>query len=144
MGMEGIRIATKMLDGSCEVRCWRSFERIDIVHGSLWLVDRPPSFYSVRSEDRPTFARYLQDLVNHIVEFSGDQLGSRHIQQKLDSASTEEKQLVFTEILPNLLQLSTDVFANCTFIPPLLTLCIIAWSLGIIVDWKLSLVGPQM
>lgn len=54
-----------------------------------------------------------QDLVNHIVEFSGDQLGSRHIQTKLETASSEEKQLVFEEVLPNMLQLSTDVFANC-------------------------------
>ncbi|BGP48891.1 mRNA binding protein puf3 [Rhodotorula kratochvilovae] len=54
----------------------------------------------------------LQDLLGHIVEFSGDQLGSRHIQTKLDTATTEEKNLVFQEILPNMLQLSTDVFAN--------------------------------
>lgn len=49
------------------------------------------------------------------MEFSGDQLGSRHIQTKLESASQEEKNLVFEEILPNLLKLSTDVFANCKF-----------------------------
>lgn len=58
----------------------------------------------------------LQDLEHHIVEFSGDQLGSRHIQVKLELATTEEKQLVFVEVLPNLLQLSTDVFANCAFL----------------------------
>jgi hypothetical protein len=56
-----------------------------------------------------------QDIVGHIVEFSGDQLGSRHIQTKLETASAEEKALVFEEILPNMLQLSTDVFANCTY-----------------------------
>lgn len=54
-----------------------------------------------------------QDLAGYIVEFSGDQLGSRHIQTKLDTASLEEKAMVFNEILPNMLQLSTDVFANC-------------------------------
>lgn len=54
-----------------------------------------------------------KDLVNHIVEFSGDQLGSRHIQTKLETATSDEKQLVFDEVLPNMLQLSTDVFANC-------------------------------
>ncbi|KAK4702855.1 pumilio RNA-binding family, partial [Phenoliferia sp. Uapishka_3] len=54
----------------------------------------------------------LTDLVNHIVEFSGDQLGSRHIQTKLETATSDEKQLVFDEVLPNMLQLSTDVFAN--------------------------------
>ncbi|GAA6043606.1 hypothetical protein JCM8097_008284 [Rhodosporidiobolus ruineniae] len=54
----------------------------------------------------------LADLAGHIVEFSGDQLGSRHIQTKLDMATTDEKSMVFQEILPNMLQLSTDVFAN--------------------------------
>ncbi|GAA5896446.1 hypothetical protein JCM6882_001015 [Rhodosporidiobolus microsporus] len=54
----------------------------------------------------------LPDLAGHIVEFSGDQLGSRHIQTKLDMATSEEKNMVFSEILPNMLQLSTDVFAN--------------------------------
>lgn len=56
-----------------------------------------------------------QDLQGYIVEFSGDQLGSRHIQTKLDSATLEEKAMVFGEILPNMLQLSTDLFANCAF-----------------------------
>ncbi|CAG8539510.1 5318_t:CDS:10 [Cetraspora pellucida] len=46
------------------------------------------------------------------VEFSGDQHGSRFIQQKLETANSEEKQLVFDEILPNALQLMTDVFGN--------------------------------
>lgn len=55
--------------------------------------------------------------MNHIVEFSGDQLGSRHIQTKLETATSDEKQLVFDEVLPNMLQLSTDVFANCALLP---------------------------
>jgi len=54
----------------------------------------------------------LQDIVGHIVEFSGDQHGSRFIQQKLESASDSEKQLVFKEILPHCLQLMVDVFGN--------------------------------
>ncbi|KAK4057273.1 mRNA binding protein puf3 [Microbotryomycetes sp. JL221] len=54
----------------------------------------------------------LGDILGHIVEFSGDQLGSRFIQQKLELASTEDRGKVFEEVLPNLLQLSTDVFAN--------------------------------
>ncbi|GAA5890731.1 hypothetical protein JCM8208_004977 [Rhodotorula glutinis] len=54
----------------------------------------------------------LSDIKGHIVEFSGDQLGSRHIQTKLENATADEKNLVFHEILPNMLQLSTDVFAN--------------------------------
>lgn len=47
-----------------------------------------------------------------MVEFSGDQHGSRFIQQKLETANSDEKQLVFDEILPNCLQLMTDVFGN--------------------------------
>ena len=54
----------------------------------------------------------LQDISGNIVEFAGDQHGSRFIQQKLESASSEEKQMVFDEILPNSLQLMTDVFGN--------------------------------
>ncbi|KAI9193305.1 ARM repeat-containing protein [Polychytrium aggregatum] len=54
----------------------------------------------------------LRDIVGNIVEFSGDQHGSRFIQQKLETASSEEKQLVFEEILSNALQLMTDVFGN--------------------------------
>ena len=46
------------------------------------------------------------------MEFAGDQHGSRFIQQKLETASLEEKQIVFEELLPNALQLMTDVFGN--------------------------------
>lgn len=54
----------------------------------------------------------LRDLTNHIVEFSQDQHGSRFIQQKLERASTPEKQLVFSEILAASYGLMTDVFGN--------------------------------
>ncbi|KAL0581724.1 mRNA binding protein puf3 [Marasmius crinis-equi] len=55
----------------------------------------------------------LKDIWGHIVEFSGDQHGSRFIQQKLENASSEEKQGVFDEIVPdNTLQLIQDVFGN--------------------------------
>ncbi|KAJ3829016.1 armadillo-type protein [Lentinula raphanica] len=55
----------------------------------------------------------LRDIFNHIVEFSGDQHGSRLIQHKLESASSEEKQKVYDEIVPhNVLQLTQDVFGN--------------------------------
>ncbi len=48
-----------------------------------------------------------------MVEFSGDQHGSRFIQQKLETATSEEKQFVFDEIVPdNALQLIQDVFGN--------------------------------
>merc|ERR1712137_1038253 len=54
----------------------------------------------------------LGDIVGHMVEFSGDQHGSRFIQQKLETASAVEKQMVFEEILPRALQLTVDVFGN--------------------------------
>lgn len=54
----------------------------------------------------------LQDIMGHIVEFSGDQHGSRFIQQKLETATPAEKQMVFNEILPSALVLMVDVFGN--------------------------------
>jgi len=54
----------------------------------------------------------FKDVVGHFVEFSGDQHGSRFIQQKLESCTTSEKQLVFKEIYPQSLSLMTDVFGN--------------------------------
>ena len=54
-----------------------------------------------------------QDLFGYIAEFSGDQHGSRFIQQKLESATTEEVSTIFDEIIPkNALQLIKDVFGN--------------------------------
>lgn len=54
----------------------------------------------------------LRDLNLHIVEFSQDQHGSRFIQQKLERATLNEKNLVFNEILPSAYNLMTDVFGN--------------------------------
>ncbi|KAF3935691.1 hypothetical protein ABW19_dt0207624 [Dactylella cylindrospora] len=54
----------------------------------------------------------LKDIYNHVVEFSGDQHGSRFIQQKLETANSDEKDVIFSEIRPNALQLMTDVFGN--------------------------------
>ncbi|KZT09429.1 ARM repeat-containing protein, partial [Laetiporus sulphureus 93-53] len=55
----------------------------------------------------------LKDIYGYVVEFSGDQHGSRFIQQKIETASTEEKQVIFDEIVPhNALQLIQDVFGN--------------------------------
>lgn len=58
------------------------------------------------------FANQLQDIFDHVVEFSGDQHGSRFIQQKLETANSDEKERLFREIGPNALQLMTDVFGN--------------------------------
>ncbi|RFU75185.1 pumilio domain-containing [Trichoderma arundinaceum] len=54
----------------------------------------------------------LRDIYNHAVEFSGDQHGSRFIQQKLETANSDEKEQIFREIEPNALQLMKDVFGN--------------------------------
>ncbi|KAL9226613.1 hypothetical protein vseg_002404 [Gypsophila vaccaria] len=54
----------------------------------------------------------LCEIANHVVEFSADQYGSRFIQQKLETATTEEKNMVFHEIIPQALSLMTDVFGN--------------------------------
>lgn len=53
----------------------------------------------------------LSDIVGHIVEFSGDQHGSRFIQQKLESASEQDKQLV-----KQIRHLGFDLLTNCCFI----------------------------
>jgi len=47
-----------------------------------------------------------------VVEFSGDQHGSRFIQQKLETANSDEKDRVFKELHKDSLQLMLDVFGN--------------------------------
>ncbi|MCD7456601.1 Pumilio 2 [Datura stramonium] len=54
----------------------------------------------------------LLDVLNHVVEFSKDQYGSRFIQKKLETATVEEKMKIFPEILPHAHSLMTDVFGN--------------------------------
>jgi pumilio RNA-binding family len=54
----------------------------------------------------------LSNLVGSFVESSSDQHGSRYIQQKLETATFEEKDLVFKEIYPHSLKLIVDVFGN--------------------------------
>ncbi|PVH98743.1 ARM repeat-containing protein [Periconia macrospinosa] len=54
----------------------------------------------------------LKEIFGFIVEFSGDQHGSRFIQQKLEVANSDEKDKVFREIQENSLQLMQDVFGN--------------------------------
>ncbi|KAG9246362.1 armadillo-type protein [Calycina marina] len=63
--------------------------------------------------NQKTNKRYeLKDIYLHVVEFSGDQHGSRFIQQKLETANSDEKEQLFREIQGNALQLMTDVFGN--------------------------------
>ncbi|XP_073022616.1 pumilio homolog 2-like [Primulina eburnea] len=54
----------------------------------------------------------LSEIAGHVVEFSADQYGSRFIQQKLETATSDEKSMVFQEIFPQSLTLMTDVFGN--------------------------------
>ncbi|KAL8257530.1 hypothetical protein R6Q59_029571 [Mikania micrantha] len=54
----------------------------------------------------------LSEIMGHVVEFSADQFGSRFIQQKLETATIEEKDMVFNEIMPQAYSLMTDVFGN--------------------------------
>ncbi|KAI0554179.1 ARM repeat-containing protein [Xylaria curta] len=60
-----------------------------------------------------TNRRYeLKDIYGHVVEFSGDQHGSRFIQDRLKTANSEEKEHVFQEISQNSVQLMKDLFGN--------------------------------
>jgi mRNA-binding protein PUF3 len=54
----------------------------------------------------------LTDIKDHVVEFAGDQHGSRFIQQKLETANSEVKESIFRELEENSLQLMQDVFGN--------------------------------
>ncbi|VAH81703.1 unnamed protein product [Triticum turgidum subsp. durum] len=54
----------------------------------------------------------LAEIAGNVVEFSADQYGSRFIQQKLETATVEIKNMVFEEIMPHALSLMTDVFGN--------------------------------
>lgn len=54
----------------------------------------------------------LPDIYDNVVEFAGDQHGSRFIQQKLETANSEVKERIFKELEPNSLQLMQDVFGN--------------------------------
>lgn len=56
----------------------------------------------------------LMDVVNQnlVAELSTDQNGSRFIQQRLEHATSQEKDAVFEQILPETIRLCTDVFGN--------------------------------
>ena len=53
-----------------------------------------------------------QKIDGHIAEFSANRFGSRFIQDKLQSASSEEKEKVFRELMDELAPLMTDVYGN--------------------------------
>lgn len=73
---------------------------------------RSPLLEDFRANAKTNRRYELRDILDHVVEFSGDQHGSRFIQQKLETANGEEKERIFAEILPNSVQLMKDVFGN--------------------------------
>ncbi|CAE7057250.1 unnamed protein product [Rhizoctonia solani] len=72
---------------------------------------RSPLLEQFRADKSKTWQ--LRDIRGHVAEFCGDQHGSRFIQQKLETASEEEKEAIFSELAPgSFLSLMTDVFGN--------------------------------
>ena len=47
-----------------------------------------------------------------MVDFAGDQQGSRFLQEKIPIANSDDKEKVFNEIIVNANQMMTDVFGN--------------------------------
>ncbi|CAM8952676.1 unnamed protein product [Rhodiola kirilowii] len=80
-----------------------------------WDANAVGSFASSRLDEfksNKTKVFELSEIAGHVVEFSTDQYGSRFIQQKLETATVEEKNIVYQEIFPDALRLMTDVFGN--------------------------------
>tara|TARA_R110002003_G_scaffold119_4_gene10574 strand:- start:12350 stop:15013 length:2664 start_codon:yes stop_codon:yes gene_type:complete len=65
-----------------------------------------------RRESKTSKRWELTDIYEDVVEFAGDQHGSRFIQQKLETANSEVKDKIFKELESNSLQLMQDVFGN--------------------------------
>lgn len=74
-------------------------------------IHRSPLLEEVRSNTNNK-EYYLKDICDHVVEFTKDQHGSRFIQQRLPTASEEEKEAAFNEIRDIAYELMTDVFGN--------------------------------
>lgn len=53
-----------------------------------------------------------QDVWGSIAEFAGDQQGSRFIQQQIESASLEDRERIFAEVMQDVSTLMYDVFGN--------------------------------
>ncbi|KAF3320904.1 hypothetical protein FCM35_KLT15038 [Carex littledalei] len=54
----------------------------------------------------------LCEVIGHAEEFSFDQQGSQYLQEKLETATDEEKDTIFEEIIPIAMNLIIDVFGN--------------------------------
>ncbi|KAF6793058.1 mRNA binding protein pumilio [Colletotrichum sojae] len=100
----GLQLAPYQTQGSMPVRPGKDQDPGKGVRSALLEDFRTSSKSNKRYE--------LRDIYNYVVEFSGDQHGSRFIQQKLETANSDEKDQVFREIEPNAIQLMKDVFGN--------------------------------
>jgi mRNA-binding protein PUF3 len=81
-------------------------------HGQQSEAVMSTKLYDFKQNSKTTKRFELKDIYGYIVEFSGDQHGSRFIQQKLETANSDEKEHVFKELSPDSLQLMQDVFGN--------------------------------
>ncbi|CAH8672294.1 unnamed protein product [Schistosoma bovis] len=93
-----------------------NFDGVNITTSTPLVVTTVSSRSQLLEDFRNSSARFqhmhLSELRDHMVEFARDQHGSRFIQQKLETATTTEKNSVFNEILPHSGKLMTDVFGN--------------------------------
>ncbi|CAI2734972.1 unnamed protein product [Schistosoma spindalis] len=93
-----------------------NFDGVNITTSTPLVVTTVSSRSQLLEDFRNSSARFqhvhLSELRDHMVEFARDQHGSRFIQQKLETATTAEKNSVFNEILPHSGKLMTDVFGN--------------------------------
>lgn len=106
LGERGIRFSSGMRNLSGGVMgSWQSDTGANM-HGNF----APSLLEEFKSNKTKSFE--LSDIVGHVVEFSSDQYGSRFIQQKLETATTEEKNMIYDEITPHAFSLMTDVFGN--------------------------------
>lgn len=54
----------------------------------------------------------FQNVFGRVVEFAGDQQGSRFLQEKIPTANSDDRQRVFEEIMVDANALMVDVFGN--------------------------------
>nr|CCA24733.1 pumiliolike mating protein M90 putative [Albugo laibachii Nc14] len=71
-----------------------------------------PCLLSDFHQDEQSSMRELKSIKGHLLDVARDQTGSRFIQLRLEFASSDERNAVFEEALPQALVLMTDVFGN--------------------------------
>lgn len=72
----------------------------------------PHSLVDEVNQEHQSSMRELTSMKGHLLEIARDQSGSRFIQLRLDFASSNERNAVFEEAIPQALVLMTDVFGN--------------------------------